>query len=474
MVINFASMQIQFFGATETVTGSKHLLTTTKGKKILLDCGLYQGMGKETGELNSHFGFVPADIDTVILSHAHIDHSGNLPLLIKQGFAGSIYCTPATKEICEVLLMDSAKIQEYDVSFVNKRRANEGKPLIQPNYSTKDVEKCMRHFKTVPYNAWYNLNDEVSFTYTDAGHILGSAVVNLKLSSGNTVKHLSFTGDVGRYNDLLMHDPATFPQADYIICESTYGNKLHDKIDDAQLKLLNCVKHTCIEKKGKLIIPAFSLGRTQEIVYVLDRMKDKGLLPKIKVYVDSPLSKSATDIMRRYSSSLNQEVIEHMKVDDDPFGFEGLAYITEKDESVKLNESDEPCIIISASGMMDAGRVKHHLKHALPFKKNTLLIVGYAPPHSLGGKLTAGEKQVRIFGEDIPVNADVEVISSYSAHADYEELLKFLSCQQKEKIKTIFLVHGEEDSKIGFKKILMEKGYPLIIIPHKGEAFSLF
>lgn len=466
-------MQIQFFGATETVTGSKYLLTTTKGKKILLECGLYQGMGKLTGELNSHFGFDPASVDMVVLSHAHIDHSGNLPYLVKQGFNGSIYCTPATQEICEVLLMDSAKIQENDIVFVNKKRAKEGKPLLKPAYTTKDVEKCLRHFKTIPYNAWFALNEEVSLMYTDAGHILGSAVVNLKLTNKEKITTLTFTGDVGRYNDLLMNDPAPFPQADYLICESTYGNKLHDKINDAQLKLLNCVKRTCVEKKGKLIIPAFSLGRTQEIVYALDRMKDKGLLPKIKVYVDSPLSKSATDVMRKYSSSLNKEVVEHLKVDDDPFGFEGLTYITEKEDSISLNESNEPCIIISSSGMMDAGRVKHHLKHTLPYQKNSLLIVGYAPPESLGGKLTAGEKKVRIFGDDVEVNAEVEVISSYSAHADYEELLKFLSCQDLKKIKNIFLVHGEDEAKKEFKNTLMKNGASLVIIPRKTENFSL-
>jgi len=466
-------MQIQFFGATETVTGSKYILTTTKGVQVLLDCGLYQGLGKETGDLNTHFGFDPGKIDVVVLSHAHIDHSGNLPLLVKQGFAGSIYCTPATLEICEVLLLDSAHIQENDIMYVNKRRAKEGLAPLKPNYTVKDVEKCLRHFKTIPYNAEFNLNDEVSLKYTDAGHILGSAVVNLKLTDGTKTMSLTFSGDVGRYNDLLMGDPQPFPQADYILCESTYGSKLHDRVEDAQLKLLNCVKHTCIEKKGKLIIPAFSLGRTQEIVYALDKMKNAGLLPPVKVFVDSPLSKSATDIMRKYSGSLNKQVLEHLKSDSDPFGFDGLTYVTDKEESKRLNESKEPCIIISASGMMDAGRVKHHLKHTLPYQKNTLLIVGYCPPNSLGGRLLNGAKMVKIFGNDIPVNAEMEVISSYSAHADYEELLKFLSCQNKEKVKTIFLVHGEDDSKTGFKKTLMANGFPQVIIPRKAESFNL-
>lgn len=313
----------------------------------------------------------------------------------------------------------------------------------------------------------------MSFTLTNAGHILGSAVVNLKLDDNGKITRLTYTGDVGRYNDLLMHDPQAFPQADYLICESTYGNKLHDKINDAQLRLLNCVRYTCVEKKGKLIIPAFSLGRTQEIVYALDKMHDEGLLPKIKVYVDSPLSTSATNIMRRYVKILNSQVQEHLKSDEDPFGFEGLKYVTDKEDSIALNESSEPCIIISASGMMDAGRIKHHLKHTLPYKKNTLLIVGFCPPYTLGGKLIDGQKQVKIFGDEITVNADVEVISSYSAHADYEELINFMSCQDKSKIKTLFLVHGEEDSKVEFKKTLMEHGFPMVVIPRKTEGFTL-
>lgn len=466
-------MKLKFLGATETVTGSKHLLITTKGKQILLDCGLYQGLGKETGDLNRNLALNPEEIEAVVLSHAHIDHSGNLPLLVKEGFKGKIYCTPATEEICKILLLDSAHIHENDIRFVNKRRVQQNLEPIKPLYTVNDAEKCLKHFKSIPYQTEFYINDEVAFKFTDAGHILGSAAVNLTLIEETKKIHLTFSGDVGRYTDLLMKDPETFPQADYIICESTYGNKLHDKIDDAEQKLLNCVKYTCIEKKGKLIIPAFSLGRTQEIVFALDKMKNAGLLPPIKVFVDSPLSVSATSIMRKFAKNLNSDIVEYLKSDSDPFGFEGLKYITEKEDSKKLNDSHEPCIIISASGMMDAGRVKHHLKHTLPDKRNTLLIVGYCSNNSLGGKLMAGKKEVRIFGEDITVKADVEIISSYSAHGDYSELIRFLSCQDKTKVRSIFLVHGEDQPKADFREKLLKEGYPNVIIPKKAEIFPL-
>lgn len=466
-------MQLKFIGATETVTGSKHLLITSLGRKILLDCGLYQGLGKETGTLNSHFGFNPAEIEAVILSHAHIDHSGNIPLLVKQGFTGTIYCTPPTQEICRVLLLDSAHIQENDIAFVNKKRKKEGKEPIKPLYTISDVENCLKQFKPISYHSECLINDEVSFHYTDAGHILGSAVVNISLFEKDKKTTLSFSGDVGRYSDLMLNDPESFPQADYIICESTYGNTLHGNIDDAETKLLHCVLKTCIEKQGKLIIPAFSLGRTQEIVYSLDRLKNKGLLPPIKVYVDSPLSVSATNISRKYLKNFNENVQKYLKSDSEPFGFDGLNYITKQEDSKKINEFKEPCIIISASGMMDAGRVKHHLKNLLPYKQNTLLVVGYASPNSLGHKLIKGFKEVKIFGETVNVKADVEIISSYSAHADYIELIRFLSCQDKTKIKTIFLVHGEDESKKMFQQTLFKEGYKNVITPAKNQLFNL-
>jgi metallo-beta-lactamase family protein len=431
-------------------------------------------MGKETDFLNRNLNFDPSKIDVVILSHAHIDHSGNLPLLVKEGFLGSIYCTPPTLKVVEVLLYDSAKIHELDIKYVNKKREQRGQVLLLPLYTTKDVDRCLKHFKTVPYHADFILNEEVVLNFTDAGHILGSAVVNLKIKDKvNKVINLTYTGDVGKYNDLLLKDPEVFPQADYIICESTYGDKLHEANIDAELHLLNIVKHTCIEKKGKLIIPAFSLGRTQEIVYILDKLKNKNLLPYIKIYVDSPLSTNVTDIMRESVTCFNQNLQEYIKVDPDPFGFSNLKYIREKEESIALNTSDEPCIIISASGMMDAGRIKHHLKNNISDSKNTVLILGYCTPNSLGGKIREGAKKVKIFGEEYDVNAEIEIIDSYSAHADYNELIRFLSCQNKEKLKKIFLVHGDLEAKISLKEKLVNEKYNDVVIPNKQESFNL-
>ena len=467
-------MDVKFLGATETVTGSKHLVTTDTGFKILLDCGLYQGGGKESDILNRNLNFEPSEIDVVILSHAHIDHSGNLPLLVNKGFLGSIYCTPPTLAVVEVLLYDSAKIHENDIEYLNKRRAEKNQEPLTPLYTSKDVDRCMKHFKTVPYHADFHLNQEATLTFTDAGHILGSAIVNLKLKhkDGNTTR-LTFTGDVGRYNDLLLKDPEKFPQADYIICESTYGDRLHEVDIDAELHLLNVVKHTCVEKKGKLIIPAFSLGRTQEIVFILDKLKNNGLLPNIKVYVDSPMSASITDIMRENVTCFNEKLQEYIKTDADPFGFNNLKYIQDKVDSIALNTSKEPCIIISASGMMDAGRIKHHLANTISDPKNTILVVGYCTPNSLGGRIRDKQKSVKIFGEMHEVNAEIEIIDSYSAHADYGELIKFLSCQDSKLVKKIFLVHGEAEAKISFKEKLIKEGYKEIIIPHKGETFLL-
>lgn len=467
-------MEVKFLGATETVTGSKHMVVTDSGYTVLLDCGLYQGAGKETDEMNRHLGLNPSSVNAVILSHAHIDHSGNIPLLVKQGFLGSVYCTPATLAVVEVLLYDSAKIHENDIEFINKKRAKDKLDPLKALYTTKDVEHCMKHFKTVPYNTDFHLDPTLSFTFTDAGHILGSAVVNLKLKDKNQKTiNLTFSGDVGRYNDMLLKSPAPFPQADYIICESTYGDRLHEVDPDAELHLLNVVRNTCVEKKGKLIIPAFSLGRTQEIVFILDKLKNKNLLPNINVYVDSPLSTNITNIMREHVSCFNEKLQEYIKTDSDPFGFSNLKYIREKEDSIALNDSKEPCIIISASGMMDAGRIKHHLANNISDSKNTVLVVGYCSPNSLGGHIREGKKQVKIFGDYYNVNADVEIIDSYSAHADCNELLKFLSCQDKKSVKKIFLVHGEIDAKLAFKEKLMHEGYTEINIPNKGESFML-
>ncbi len=466
-------MQITFHGAAQTVTGSKHLITTDRGKKILLDCGLFQNRGGDNADMNRHFGFDPTEVDYMILSHAHIDHSGNIPHLIRQGFSGPIYCTLATLDLCTIMLEDSAHIQESDVKYLNRKRARNGQKEIDPLYTLEDVQEALKLFVPVELNEKVAIDKHIRFHFTDAGHILGSAAVNLEFDEPEEKVKVFFSGDTGRFNDYILKSPQPFPQADYIITESTYGDRLHEDVENTELELLKVVHQTCILNKGKLIIPAFSLGRTQEIVYALNRLFNKGQLEKIPVYVDSPLAISATAIMRKHRDSFNPEIVEYMKKDDDPFGFESLHYIRDVELSKKLNEKQEPCIIISASGMMEAGRIKHHLKNNIMDAKNTVLIVGFVPPGSLGDRMIQGESEVRIFGKLIPLRASVKVMGSYSAHADYEELMQYLSCQDTSKVKRLFLVHGEKEAQLTFKKHLHGMGFSDIVIPMMHESFTL-
>jgi metallo-beta-lactamase family protein len=466
-------MQIQFFGAARTVTGSKHLLTTLDGKKILLDCGFFQGRGADTDSMNRHFEFDPASIDYLILSHAHIDHSGNIPNLVKQGFKGQIICTTATTDLCKIMLTDSAHIQENDMRFINKRRMKRGEEPLKPLYSIKEVEKALRQFVSVKYNASYQVFEGFNVKFTDSGHILGSAAVNIEYTENGATKTFCFTGDIGRYNGSILRDPQPFPQADVIVCESTYGDRLHTDNAMSEQELFNVVYNTCIEKKGKLIIPAFSLGRTQEVVFALDQMEHKKMLPHINVYVDSPLSINATNIMRAHPECFNEDILDYMKKDPNPFGFGNLIYIQDAQDSKALNELKEPCIIISASGMIEAGRIKHHIANNISDPKNTILMVGYAEPNSTGGKIRAGAKKVRVFGVEHEVKADVVIIDSYSAHGDYKEMIQYLDCQDKSKIQQLILVHGEYETQLNFKEKLLEAGFRHIIIPSEKEVIEL-
>lgn len=465
-------MKLKFIGATETVTGSKHLVITESGSQILLDCGLYQGMGKETDAMNRNLDISASEIEAVILSHGHIDHCGNLPGLVQQGFSGKIYATPATKDVCNILLQDSAHIHESDAAFLNKKIRKSEEQII-PLYTVADVEKCMTLFETVPFDTDTKINEEISFYFSENGHIIGSGAINITARENNKVTRLVFTGDIGRYGDPLLKNPAVFQQADYIICESTYGDKLHGSSDDVEKRVLDIVQDTCVAKNGKLIIPAFSLGRTQEILFVLDKLANKKLLPEISIYVDSPMSVKATSIVREHSESYNEELQAYIKKDPDPFGFPNLTYIENGSESRQLNDMTEPCVIISASGMADAGRVQHHLCYTVADEKNTVLLTGYCAPGSLGGKLMRGEEQVRILGYLFDVAAGIESIHSLSAHGDYNDMIRFLSCQHKPTVKKIFLVHGEAETKSVFKDKLLAEGYGDIVIPAKGEVFEL-
>ena len=466
-------MKIQFLGAARTVTGSKHLLMPEDGKKILLDCGFFQGRGADTDGMNRVFNFDPTEIDYLILSHAHIDHCGNIPNLVKQGFKGPIICTPATADLCRIMLLDSAHIQESDVRYLNKRRMKKGEDLLKPIYTVKDVENCLHLLVSVSYNNEYDVYQNLKVTFTDSGHILGSAGVNLQVKENGIVKKLFFSGDIGRYNGSILKDPQAFPQADYIITESTYGDRLHGDSAFSEQQLFDVVFNTCITRKGKLIITAFSLGRTQELVYALDRMEHKKMLPRINVYVDSPLSVNATAIMRSHPECFNREIIEYMKTDSNPFGFDNLIYIQDAEDSKNLNELKQPCIIISASGMADAGRIKHHIANNVSDPNNTILMVGYAEPNSLGGKLRKGNKAVRIFGVEHEVKAEVIILDSFSAHGDYKEMIKYYECQDKQKVKQVFLVHGEYDVQLNYKEKLLDAGFRHISIPSQDDIVEM-
>ena len=458
-------MKIAFHGAARVVTGSKHLLTLANGKKYLLDCGMFQGMGTQTDILNRNWGFTPAEVTHLILSHAHIDHSGLIPKLVKDGFNGKIFCTPATRELTGVLLEDSAGIQEDDVKYTNKKRRAEGLPDLQPLYTDDDAKHAMDHFITVEYDTWHAIDEDVQVMYTDAGHIIGSAAVHLKIKEAGKETHLTFSGDVGRYGDVILRSPEVFPQADYILIESTYGNSFHDPADTTPDALLKWIEKTCLEKKGKLIIPAFSVGRTQELLFALNELEEQRRLPDLDYFVDSPLSVAATEIVKSYPQYFNKTIQKTLETDKDPFSFKGLKYIRSVEESKLLNYRNEPCVIISASGMADAGRVKHHISNNIENTRNTILLVGYCEPRSLGGRLMAGAKEVHIFGVLHEVHAEIGSIRSMSAHGDFNDLSQFLSCQDPSKIKTLFIVHGEYEVQEGFKARLLKKGFTDIEIP---------
>jgi metallo-beta-lactamase family protein len=466
-------MKISFHGASRCVTGSKHLLTLNSGKKILLDCGLFQGMGKETDVLNRHWGFDPKSVDYLVLSHAHIDHSGLIPKLVSDGFTGKIFCTPATLELTGVLLEDSAGIQEDDIKYANKKRKHLHQPMLKPLYTTEEAKKAMDQFRVVDYGEWYTIEEGIELHYTDAGHIIGSAVVNLRIKENGKQQQLTFSGDVGRYRDAILKSPEEFPQADYIILESTYGNSLHDLHQSTPDHLLQWIEQTCLKKKGKLIIPAFSVGRTQEILFSLNQLELENRLPDLDYFVDSPLSIHATEIVKKYPQYFNSRIQKILGKDDDPFKFAGLEYIKTVDDSKLLNFRNEPCVIISASGMADAGRVKHHISNNIENSRNSILMTGYCEPHSLGARLMSGKKEVNIYGVAHEVHAEIGSIRSMSAHGDYEDLSQFLANQDPRQVKKLFLVHGEYNVQEDFKERLIRKGFMDVSIPELHEEFGL-
>lgn len=465
-------MKIAFHGAARAVTGSKHLITLNNDTQILLDCGLFQGMGDITEGLNESFGFDPAKVKYMILSHAHIDHCGLLPKLVSEGFKGPIYCTPATRDLARILLLDSAKIQMQDAEYAN-RKIKRVEDQEMPLYTDKDVNQTLSLFKTFPYDQDFEIDSDINLRFTDAGHIVGSAAVHLKITEDGKVTHITFSGDVGRYGDLLLKSPQTFPQADYIIMESTYGDSLHADLEPIENMLLQIIKNTCEVKKGKVIIPAFSVGRTQELLYALNGLELKNQLPNVQYYVDSPLSFEATQVLKDHPEVYNNGVKEVFKVDNDIFDFKGLKFIESVEESKALNGDDRPCVIISSSGMAEGGRVRHHIRNNISDRKNTILMVGYATSNSLAGRLIAGQKRVWLFGQEYDVQAEVRSIKSMSAHGDYEDLLQFLSVQDPSKVKELFLVHGEYEVQQKFAQRIINHGFKNVNIPEYHQEFQL-
>ncbi|MCF8223379.1 MAG: MBL fold metallo-hydrolase [Bacteroidales bacterium] len=466
-------MKIQFLGAAGEVTGSKHLITTNKGKKILLDCGMFQGKGLDTDKKNRNLGFEPSDIDHIILSHAHIDHSGLIPYVYKRGFRGSVVCTSATRDLCSIMLADSGHIQEHDTYTFNKKRARKGLPPVDPIYERIDAVKCMEVFIGVSYNRKFFIDESITVKFTHTGHMLGGAVATISIRENGETVTIAYTGDIGRPVNRILAPPKPFPQADYLITESTYGDRLHKDQINAENELLNVIHRTCVEKRGKLIIPSFSIGRTQDIVYSLNNFFNEKKLPRVKIYVDSPLAVNATEIFRLHPECFNDDIIKVMQDDPDPFGFNSLYYIKRAEDSKRLNTMKEPMVIISASGMMEAGRVKHHLANNISNPANTVLAVGYCAPHTLGARILRGDKEISIHGQRHEVRADIERIDSFSGHGDYKEMADFISCQDTAELKKTILVHGDREAQNKYKTYLGSRHFKNISMPDQGEIIEI-
>lgn len=465
-------MKIEFFGAAQEVTGSKHLIHAN-GKKILLDCGMFQGRRSEAWEKNHKFPCDPKEIDAIILSHAHIDHSGLIPFLVRKGYRGPIYCTHATRDLCSHMLSDSGYIQERDAEYINKIKERKGEPLVKPLYTIEEARKSLNQFTGVGYDRAFVVEDGVVGCFYDAGHILGSAVVHLIIYDKKTKKrtYIGFTGDLGRKSIPILKDPVVLPRSDYLITECTYGNRLHESNREADRQLVEVVNKT-YKKGGKLIIPAFSLGRTQEVVYHLNVAYRNGQIPDFPIFVDSPLAGNVTEVFAShpecFDAKVNEEFIKNRL---NPFGFGALKYTSSVEESKKLNTLKGPCIIISASGMCEFGRIQHHLKNNIEDDKNTVLIVGYMAENTLGRKILEKQKIVKIFGENYRLRADVYKINAFSAHGDRSDLLDYIS--RIKQLKKIFLVHGEKEQGFEFKDVLKESGYKDVAMPAKGDVFEL-
>jgi metallo-beta-lactamase family protein len=465
-------LKIQFIGGARTVTGSQHLLSIN-GKKILLECGLFQGRRKDTYEKNKSFKFDPKEIDALILSHAHIDHSGNIPNLVKNGFDGPIYATPATVDLCDIMLKDSAHLQEKDVEWINKKRKNKNQAPEEALYSLEDVENALNNFAKVEYNTVTEIFPGIILTFQDAGHILGSAGILLEIEEEGKKIRFGFSGDIGRHETPIIRDPDYLRDLDVLIMESTYGNRIHTHSDEVEEEVAKVIREV-YDRKGKIIIPAFAVGRTQMLVYVLHKLFDQDRIPALPIYVDSPLAVNATKVFKDHPECFDRETSRiFLESGDDPFGFGRLKYITTVDQSKELNEIHDPMIIISASGMAEGGRILHHLANNIGNPKNLVLFVGYAAEHTLARKIMDGMDRVNILGEEHSVKCHIKTMDYFSAHADQNELLDYLKLNPQKRLKNIFLVHGEEEQALPLKEKILQKDYKNVGFPVSEEKFVI-
>lgn len=464
-------MRVHFFGATRTTTGSVYLLELN-GQQILLECGLFQGHRDEAIERNRKFPFDPKKIDAVVLSHAHIDHCGNLPNLCRQGFEGNIFCTFATRDLASIMLEDSAQIQRDDAAFISRKRAKRGLPPIEPLYSATDAEKAVRQFVGFNYDRAFPAADGLTATFRDAGHILGSAQVVLDVRENGRKFRYLFSGDVGRGADDILRDPQPVESVDFLQVESTYGGREHAPKGAANNEVGRLVRET-LERMGKIIIPSFSVGRTQQIVYTLHQLTLAGQLPRVPIFVDSPLSVNATEIYRLHPECFNETIYKFLREKENPFGMENLTYIRELAHSMKLNELREPAIIISASGMAEAGRIRHHLANHIGNPANLILFIGYCAEHTLGAQILSGANPVNIFGEPHQVRAKIASLDSFSGHADKHELRRYVGSVQGA-LKKIAVIHGEESQALAFGETLRGL-YPKadVIVPEYQQVWEL-
>jgi metallo-beta-lactamase family protein len=466
------SATISFFGAAGEVTGSRHLLRAG-GKKILLDCGMFQGHRGESLDKNKTFPFRPAELDAVLLSHAHIDHSGGLPLLAKKGLKAGIYCTAATRDLASIMLLDSARLQEADAKFFNKIHAAEGLK-ITPLYTETDAKLALSRIKACDFGAEAHLaGGTISAKFLNAGHVLGSAMTLIKAPAGNARRSILYTGDIGRRSSLIMRRPEVPPDVDYLMIETTYGDRLHEPADDAAARL-EAVIERALASKGKIIIPSFALERAQEIIFILDKLHRSGALRDIPVYVDSPMALSVTELFNKHRNgfSFDDRFKDYAAMDGDPFGFDYIHYVRTKEESQALNETDGPMIIISASGMCEGGRVLHHLRNNIEKESTIILIVGYQAAGTLGRRLQDGANKIRIFGLEHNVAACVETMHFFSSHADKADLLAFVKGLSRPPRK-IFLVHGDPGARAAFAAALSAEGVSNVISPEFGQEFTL-